>query len=81
MDRVATSRTQQTQSVTYHSMSSRTIRRRLQLSGKSARCPLLRVGNHRRLRHQWYDDINSGLERIPILLAASRLWDSSLKTP
>lgn len=61
MDRAATSRTiaQQIQSVTHHSVSARTIRRRLQQSGMSARRPLLRLpltGNHRRLRRQWCDE-------------------------
>ncbi|UYV63612.1 hypothetical protein LAZ67_2004968 [Cordylochernes scorpioides] len=40
-------------------VSARTIRRRLQQSGLSARRPLLRLPltqNHRRLRHQWYDE-------------------------
>ncbi|GFX95097.1 transposable element Tcb1 transposase [Trichonephila clavipes] len=40
-------------------MSARTIRRRLQQSGLSARRPLLGVPltqNHRRLRHQWCDE-------------------------
>ncbi|GFX06160.1 transposable element Tcb1 transposase [Trichonephila clavipes] len=57
MDRVATSRTlaQWIQSATHHSVSARTIRRRLQKNGMSARHPLLRLplpGNHRRLHHQ-----------------------------
>lgn len=61
MDRAALSRTiaQQIQSVTHHSVSARTIRRRLQQSGMSARRPLLRLpltGNHRRLRRQWCDE-------------------------
>ncbi|UYV69939.1 hypothetical protein LAZ67_7001272 [Cordylochernes scorpioides] len=44
------------QSVTHHPVSARTIRRRLQQSGLSARRPLLRLyltQNHRRLRRQW----------------------------
>ncbi|GFU88508.1 transposable element Tcb1 transposase [Trichonephila clavipes] len=57
-DRSATSRTiaQLIASVTHHSVSSRTIRRRLQQSGLSARRPLLGLSltqNHRRLRRQW----------------------------
>ncbi|GFW77704.1 transposable element Tcb1 transposase [Trichonephila clavipes] len=61
MDRSVTSRTiaQHIESVTHHSVSARTIRRRLQQSGLSARRPLpglpLRQ-NHRRLRHQWCDE-------------------------
>ncbi|GFT58100.1 transposable element Tcb1 transposase [Trichonephila clavipes] len=56
-----TSRTvaQHIESVTYHSVSARTIRRCLQQSGLSARCPLLGLPltqNHRRLRRQWYDE-------------------------
>ncbi|GFW00832.1 transposable element Tcb1 transposase [Trichonephila clavipes] len=58
MDHVGTSRTteQQIQSVTYHSVSSRTIRRSLQQSGISAMHPLLRfslTGNHSCLRRKW----------------------------
>ncbi|GFX79348.1 transposable element Tcb1 transposase [Trichonephila clavipes] len=61
MDHAATSRTvaQQIQSVTHHSVSVRTIRRRLQPSGMSTRRPLLRLpvtGNHRCLRRQWGDE-------------------------
>ncbi|GFW99714.1 transposable element Tcb1 transposase [Trichonephila clavipes] len=57
-DRSVTSRTieQHIESVTHHSVSARTIRRRLQKSGLSARRPLLGLPltqNHRRLRHQW----------------------------
>ncbi|UYV62946.1 SPR [Cordylochernes scorpioides] len=60
-DRSVTSRTvaQHIQSVTHHSLSARTIRRRLQLSGLSARPSLLRLPvtqNHRRLRRQWCDE-------------------------
>ncbi|GFT87115.1 transposable element Tcb1 transposase [Trichonephila clavipes] len=60
-DRSVTSRTvaQYTESVTHHSVSARTIRRRLQQSGLTARRPLLRpplTQNHRRLHHQWCDE-------------------------
>ncbi|UYV67816.1 hypothetical protein LAZ67_5002125 [Cordylochernes scorpioides] len=60
-DLSVTSRTvaQRIQSVTQHSVSVRTIRRRLQQSGLSARRPLLRLPltqNHRRLRRQWCDE-------------------------
>ncbi|GFW67450.1 transposable element Tcb1 transposase [Trichonephila clavipes] len=60
-DRSDTSRTvtQHIESVTHHSMSARTIRRRLQKSGLSARRPLLGLPltqNHRRLRRQWCDE-------------------------
>ncbi|GFX98326.1 transposable element Tcb1 transposase [Trichonephila clavipes] len=56
-----TSRTiaQHIESVTHHSMSARTIRRRLQKSGLSARSPLLGLPltqNHRLLRHQRCDE-------------------------
>ncbi|UYV63665.1 hypothetical protein LAZ67_2005247 [Cordylochernes scorpioides] len=47
------------QSVTHHPVSARTIRRRLQQSGLSARRSLLRLPltqNHRRLRRQWCDE-------------------------
>ncbi|GFX16032.1 transposable element Tcb1 transposase [Trichonephila clavipes] len=57
-DRSVTSRTlaQHIESVTHHSVSARTIRRRLQQSGLSARRALLALPltqNHRRLRRQW----------------------------
>ncbi|GFU60188.1 transposable element Tcb1 transposase [Trichonephila clavipes] len=60
-DRSVTSRTvaQHIESVTHHSVSARTIRRRLQQSGLSARRPLLALPltqNHRRLRRQWCDE-------------------------
>ncbi|GFY34450.1 transposable element Tcb1 transposase [Trichonephila clavipes] len=56
-DRSVTSRTfaQHVESVTYHSVSAHTIRRRLQQSGVSARRPLLGLPltqSHRRLYHQ-----------------------------
>ncbi|GFW37456.1 uncharacterized protein TNCV_860631 [Trichonephila clavipes] len=50
---------QHIESVTHHSVSARTIRRRLQQSGLSARRPLLGLPltqNHRHLRHQWCDE-------------------------
>ncbi|GFW69395.1 transposable element Tcb1 transposase [Trichonephila clavipes] len=57
-DRSVTSRTvaHHIECVTYHSVSARAIRRRLQQSGLSARRPLLGLPltqNHRRLRRQW----------------------------
>ncbi|GFW01495.1 transposable element Tcb1 transposase [Trichonephila clavipes] len=60
MDRSVTSRTisQHIESVTRHSVSARTIRRRLQQSDLSARRPLLGLPlteSHRRLRRQWCD--------------------------
>ncbi|GFW15347.1 transposable element Tcb1 transposase [Trichonephila clavipes] len=60
-DRSVTSRTvaQHIESVTHHSVSARTIRRRLQQSGVSAKRPLLGLPlmqNHRRLRHQRCDE-------------------------
>ncbi|GFW15227.1 transposable element Tcb1 transposase [Trichonephila clavipes] len=60
-DRSVTSRTvaQHIESVTHHSVSARTIRRRLQQSGLSARLPLLGLPltqNHRRLRRQWCNE-------------------------
>ncbi|GFX81435.1 transposable element Tcb1 transposase [Trichonephila clavipes] len=59
-DRSVTSRaiTKHIESVTHHSVTARTIRRRLQQSGLSARRPLLGLPltqNHRRLRRQWCD--------------------------
>ncbi|GFS96036.1 transposable element Tcb1 transposase [Trichonephila clavipes] len=60
-DRSVTSRTvaQHIESVTYHLVSARTIRRRLQQSGLSVRRPLIGLPltqNHRRLHRQWYDE-------------------------
>ncbi|GFU86174.1 transposable element Tcb1 transposase [Trichonephila clavipes] len=60
-DLSVTSRTvgQHIESVTHHSVSARTIRRRLQWSGLSARRPLLGVPltqNHRCLHRQWCDE-------------------------
>ncbi|GFW35815.1 transposable element Tcb1 transposase [Trichonephila clavipes] len=60
-DRSVTSRTvaQHIESATHHSVFARTIRRRLQQSGLSARRPLLSpplTQNHRRLRRQWCDE-------------------------
>ncbi|GFV92869.1 transposable element Tcb1 transposase [Trichonephila clavipes] len=59
-DRSVTSRTiaLQIESVMHHSVSARSIRRRLQQSGLSARRPLLGLPltqNHIRLRRQWCD--------------------------
>ncbi|GFW13801.1 transposable element Tcb1 transposase [Trichonephila clavipes] len=61
MDCSVTSRTvaQYIESVTPHSVTARTIRRRLQQSGLSARSPLLGLHltkNHRGLHHQWRDE-------------------------
>ncbi|GFU76176.1 transposable element Tcb1 transposase [Trichonephila clavipes] len=61
MDRSVISRTvaQHIKSVTHHSLSARTIRRRLQQSSLFARRPLLGLPltqNHRRLHHQWCDE-------------------------
>ncbi|GFU75446.1 transposable element Tcb1 transposase [Trichonephila clavipes] len=50
--------TQYIESVTHHSVYARTIRRRLQQSGLSARHPLLGLPltqNHRHLRSHWCD--------------------------
>ncbi|GFW87134.1 transposable element Tcb1 transposase [Trichonephila clavipes] len=60
-DRSIRSRTvaQDIETVTHHSVFARTIRRRLQHSGLSARRPLLGLPltqNHRRLRRQWCDE-------------------------
>ncbi|GFX97275.1 transposable element Tcb1 transposase [Trichonephila clavipes] len=60
-DRSVTLRTvaQYIESVTHHSVSAHTIRRRLQQSGLSARSPLLGLPltqNHRRLHLQWCDE-------------------------
>ncbi|GFU79112.1 transposable element Tcb1 transposase [Trichonephila clavipes] len=60
-DHSVTSRniTQQSESVTHHSVSARTTRRRLQQSDLSARRPLLGLPltlNHIRLSRQWCDE-------------------------
>ncbi|GFY18767.1 transposable element Tcb1 transposase [Trichonephila clavipes] len=60
-DRLVTSRivAQHIESVTHNSVSVRTIQRRLQQSGLSARRPLLGLlltQSHRRLRRQWCDE-------------------------
>ncbi|GFX17687.1 transposable element Tcb1 transposase [Trichonephila clavipes] len=60
-DRSVISRTiaQHIESVTHHSVSARTIRRRLQQSGLSTRRPLLGLPltqNHRNLHRQWCDE-------------------------
>ncbi|GFX66771.1 piezo-type mechanosensitive ion channel component 1 [Trichonephila clavipes] len=60
-DRSVTSRTvaQHIESVTHHSVSARTIRRRLQQRGPSARRPLLGLPltqNNRHLHRQWCDE-------------------------
>ncbi|GFT95780.1 transposable element Tcb1 transposase [Trichonephila clavipes] len=60
-DRSVTSRTvpHYIESVTHHSVPARTIRRRLQQSGLSARRPLLGLPltqNHRCLHRQWCDE-------------------------
>ncbi|GFU32164.1 transposable element Tcb1 transposase [Trichonephila clavipes] len=61
MDPSVISRTiaQHIESVAHHSVSARTIRRRLMQGGLSARRPLLGLPltqNQRRLRHQWCDE-------------------------
>ncbi|GFX12541.1 transposable element Tc1 transposase [Trichonephila clavipes] len=58
-NRVGRNQTTHIESVTHHSVSARTIRRRSQQSGLSARRPLLGLPltqNHRRLRRQWCND-------------------------
>ncbi|GFW82066.1 hypothetical protein TNCV_771951 [Trichonephila clavipes] len=61
MDCAVTSRTipQQFIFVTHYSVSTRTIRPRLQQSGMSKKCALFHLPsteNHRRLRSQWRDE-------------------------
>ncbi|GFW03056.1 transposable element Tcb1 transposase [Trichonephila clavipes] len=61
MDRSVTSRTvaHHVESVTHHSVSARTIRRRLQQSGLSTRRPLLSLSltqNHRCFHREWCDE-------------------------
>ncbi|GFS50674.1 transposable element Tcb1 transposase [Trichonephila clavipes] len=89
-----TSRTvaQHIESVTHHSVSARTIRRRLQLNGLSARRPLLGLPltqNHRRLRRQWCDERRMWAAKWNEVVFTDesriclqhRLSDSSLETP
>ncbi|GFV56433.1 transposable element Tcb1 transposase [Trichonephila clavipes] len=61
MDRAGISRAValQIQFVKRHSVSTRTILRRLQQGGMSAKCPFLclpLIGNHMRLSRQWCDE-------------------------
>ncbi|GFX70002.1 HTH_38 domain-containing protein [Trichonephila clavipes] len=68
-DRSVTSLTiaQHIESVTHHSVSARTIRRRLQQSGLSARRPLLGIPlmqNHRRLRRLANGAMKEGCWRL-----------------
>ncbi|GFV28503.1 transposable element Tcb1 transposase [Trichonephila clavipes] len=89
-DRSVTSRTveQHIESVTHHSVSARTIRRRLQQSGLSARRPLLGLPltqNHKRLRHQWCNERRMWAEEWNEVVftdesATPRWSDSSLET-
>ncbi|GFV51955.1 transposable element Tcb1 transposase [Trichonephila clavipes] len=89
-----TSRTieQHIESVTHHSESARTIRRRSQQSGLSARRPLLGLllsQSHKRLRHQWCDERRMWVAECnevvftnePHLSATRRWLNSSLETP
>ncbi|GFV69411.1 transposable element Tcb1 transposase [Trichonephila clavipes] len=73
-------------------VSARTIRRRLQLSGQSARRPLLGLPltqNHRRLRRQWGDERRMwAVEWKEVVftdesrMSSTQRWsDSSLETP
>ncbi|GFV70471.1 transposable element Tcb1 transposase [Trichonephila clavipes] len=58
-DRSVRTTVQHIESVTHHSVYARSIRRRLQQSGLSAKRPLLGLPltqNHRRLRRQWCDE-------------------------
>ncbi|GFX76743.1 transposable element Tcb1 transposase [Trichonephila clavipes] len=93
-DRSVTSRivAQHIESVTHHSLSSRTIRRRLQQSGLSARRRLLRLPltqNHRRLHRQWCDERRMWVAEwnevvftdVSCICATPRWSNSSLETP
>ncbi|GFX74636.1 transposable element Tcb1 transposase [Trichonephila clavipes] len=95
-DRSVTLRTlaQHMEPVTHHSVSTRTIRRRLQQSSLSARRPLLGLPltqNHRRLHRQWCDERRMWAaewnevvftdESRMHLFATPRRSDSSLETP
>ncbi|GFT72497.1 transposable element Tcb1 transposase [Trichonephila clavipes] len=89
-DRSVTSRTRahHIESVTHHSVSARTIQRRLQQSGLSTRRPLLDLPltqNHRRLHHQWCDERKMWAaewnEVVTHLSATPRWSDSSQETP
>ncbi|GFW39963.1 transposable element Tcb1 transposase [Trichonephila clavipes] len=82
-DGSVTSRTvaQNIESVTHHSVSAFTIRCRLQQSGFFTKRSLLRLPltqNHRRLRHQWYDESRTWggigyLSRTPLVRIACTL--------
>ncbi|GFV85057.1 transposable element Tcb1 transposase [Trichonephila clavipes] len=94
-DLSVTSRTiaQHIESVMHHSVSARTIRRRLKQSGLSVRRPLLGLPltqNLRRLRHQWCDERRMWVaewnkvvftDEFKHLSATPRWSNSSLETP
>ncbi|GFV45587.1 transposable element Tcb1 transposase [Trichonephila clavipes] len=73
--------------VTHHSVSARTIRRRLQQSGLSARRPLLGLPltqNHRRLCRQWCNERRMWVaewNEVVFTDDSPRWSDSSLETP
>ncbi|GFV00267.1 transposable element Tcb1 transposase [Trichonephila clavipes] len=85
-DRSVTLRTvtQHIESVTHHSVSARTIRRRLQQSGLSARRPLLDLPltqNHRRLHHQWCDERRMWAEngmKLSLLTSHASVFNSTM---
>ncbi|GFW55098.1 transposable element Tcb1 transposase [Trichonephila clavipes] len=65
MDCATTSRTiaQQIQSISHHLVSACTIRDRLQQSGMSTRCPLLRLSLTRNHRMTWTTEYN-GIDTV-----------------
>ncbi|GFW69928.1 HTH_38 domain-containing protein [Trichonephila clavipes] len=85
MDRSVSSRTvaQHIESVTHPSVSARTIRRRLQQSGLSARRPFIGLPltqNHRRLRHQWMKEgcgRQNGM-KLPLLTSHASVCNTTM---
>ncbi|GFU88234.1 transposable element Tcb1 transposase [Trichonephila clavipes] len=80
-DRSVTSRNiaKHIESVTHHSVSARTFRRRLQRSGLSARRPLLGLPftqNHRRLRCKWCDERRMWVAEWNEVVFKGTLYDS-----
>ncbi|GFU60368.1 transposable element Tcb1 transposase [Trichonephila clavipes] len=82
-DSSAISRTvaQHIESLTHHSVSARTIQRRLQLSGLSARRPLLGLPltqNYRRLRRQWCDERRIWNEVVFLLTSHASVCNTTM---
>ncbi|GFV30338.1 transposable element Tcb1 transposase [Trichonephila clavipes] len=84
--RSVTSRTieQHVESVTHHSVSASTIRRRIQQSGLSARRPLLGLPltqNHKRLHRQWCDKKGCGRQnkmKLSLLMSHASVCNTTM---